>query len=53
TIVPLIFYPDATHPTNFSGDGKAWPLYLTIRNLPAAIRNKDTMQAVILVGLLP
>jgi hypothetical protein len=27
------------------------PVYLTIRNLPAAIRNKDTTQSLMLVGL--
>jgi hypothetical protein len=37
TIVPLILFSDATHRTNLSGNHKAWPIYLTIGNLPAAV----------------
>lgn len=44
---------DATHLTNFCGDKKAWPIYMTIGNLSAAARMKHTMHAVLLVALLP
>jgi len=36
TVVPMIFLSDATHLTNFSGDKKAWPVYMTIGNLSTA-----------------
>jgi hypothetical protein len=51
--VPLIFLSDATHLTNFAGDGKAWPVYMTIGNLLAAVRNAPSTQSVLLVALLP
>jgi hypothetical protein len=44
---------DATHLTNFAGDGKAWPVYMTIGNLPAAVRNAPSTQSVLPVALLP
>jgi hypothetical protein len=53
TLVPLIFMSDETHLTNFSGDKKAWPLYMTIGNLSTKVRCKPTMQSVVLVALLP
>jgi hypothetical protein len=43
---------DATHLTNFAGDRKAWPVYMTIGNLPAAVRNAPSTQSVLLVALL-
>lgn len=49
----MIFMSDATHLTNFCGDKKAWPLYMTIGNLSAAARMKHTMHGVLLVALLP
>jgi hypothetical protein len=49
----MIFMSDATHLTNFSGDKKAWPIYMTIGNLSAAARMKHTMHSVLLVALLP
>jgi hypothetical protein len=53
TIVPLIFMSDATHLTNFAGDHKAWPVYMTIGNLSPAVRMRPATQSVLLVGLLP
>ena len=44
---------DATHLTNFCGDKKAWPVYMTIGNLSAKARMKHTMNGVLLVALLP
>ena len=49
----MIFMSDATHLTNFCGDKKAWPIYMTIGNLSAAARMKHTMHGVLLVALLP
>jgi hypothetical protein len=44
---------DATHLTNFAGDSKAWPVYMTIGNLQTAVRNAPSTQSVLLVALLP
>ena len=44
---------DTTHLTNFSGDKKAWPIYLTIGNIKSAARNKPSAMALILLALLP
>jgi len=44
---------DQVNLTNFSGDKKAWPVYLTIGNLPSAQRNSPGSMAVLLLALLP
>ena len=44
---------DQTHLTNFSGDKKAWPVYLTIGNILSKTRNSPSKMAVVLVALLP
>jgi hypothetical protein len=44
---------DQTNLTNLSGDKKAWPVYMTIGNLPSTIRNGAGSMAILLLGLLP
>jgi len=44
---------DQTNLTNFSGDKKVWPVYLTIRNLPSPRRHSPESIAVLLLALLP
>jgi len=44
---------DQTHLTNFSSDKKAWPVYITLGNLPSSRRNSPTSIAVHLLALLP
>jgi len=44
---------DQMHLSNLSGDKKAWPVYLTLGNLPATRRNRPGFFAVRLVALLP
>ena len=44
---------DQTHLSNLSGDMKAWPVYLTHRNLPATRRNRRGSFAVLILALLP
>ena len=51
--MPVICASDTTHLTNFSGDKKAWPIYLTIGNIRSTTRNKPTAMAMILLALLP
>ncbi|KAH0611279.1 uncharacterized protein H6S33_010544 [Morchella sextelata] len=53
TVIPIICASDGTHLTNFSGDKKAWPIYLTIGNIKSSVRNKPTGHSFILLGLLP
>ncbi|KAF8424430.1 hypothetical protein BGX38DRAFT_1107338 [Terfezia claveryi] len=52
TLVPVILTSDQTFLTNFSGDKKLWPLFMSIGNIPSHVRNKPTAQAWILIGLL-
>ena len=44
---------DQTHLSNFSGDKKAWPVYITLGNLLASRRNAPGSMAVLLLALLP
>src|SRR6267143_1765911 len=52
-IVPIICASDSTQLTNFSGDKKAWPIYITIGNIKSSTRNKPFNLAVLLLALLP
>ena len=38
TLVPLIFMSDGTHLSNFAGDKKERPVYMTIGNRSSKIR---------------
>jgi hypothetical protein len=53
TIIPLIIATDKTLMTQLRGDQSAWPVYLTIGNLPREIRRKQTIPATLLIGFLP
>jgi hypothetical protein len=53
TVIPVICTSNGTHLTYFSGDKKAWPVYLTIGNIPSVTPNKPTNMAMIHVVLLP
>ncbi|KAF8416222.1 hypothetical protein EV426DRAFT_541413 [Tirmania nivea] len=53
TLVPVLFASDATHLTNFSSNGKVWPLYMSIGNIKSSIRNQPTSHAWVPVALLP
>jgi len=43
---------DQTNLTNFSGDKKAWPVYMTIGNLPSRIGNISGSITILILGRL-
>jgi len=51
--VPILLASDETHLTNFSGNKKLWPVYMSIGNIRSSIRNMHTMHAWIPIALLP
>ena len=53
TLVPVIFMSDGTHLSNFAGDKKEWPVYMTIGNLSSKIRQMPSTHSVVMVALLP
>ncbi|KAF8181570.1 hypothetical protein BJ912DRAFT_1023540 [Pholiota molesta] len=52
TVAPVIAATDKTLLTKLSGNKSAYPLYLTIGNLPKAIRRKPSKNGCILIGYL-
>jgi len=53
TLVPLMFMSDRTHRSNFAGDKKESPVYMTIGNLSWMIPQMASTKSVIIVTLLP
>ena len=51
--MPIIEMSDQTHLSNFSGDKKAWPIYIILGNILATRRNAPGSMAVLLLALLP
>jgi len=52
TIVPVLILTDKTQLTPFRNKS-AYPIYMTISNIPKEIRQKTSMHAYLLLGYLP
>jgi len=53
TLVHLMFMSDGTHLSNFAGNNKQWPVYMTIGSLPWKLRQMPSTHSVIMVALRP
>ncbi|CCO36287.1 hypothetical protein BN14_10419 [Rhizoctonia solani AG-1 IB] len=53
TVIPIIISSDATQLTNFSGGKSAWPVYITIGNIPKNIRAQVSSYSTLLLAYLP
>jgi len=52
TLGPLIFMSDGTHRSNFAGDKKEWPIYMTFGKLSLTLCQIPSTQSVVMVTLL-
>jgi len=52
TLVPLILMSDGTHLSNFAGDKKESPVYMTMGNESSKIRQTPSTHGVVMVALL-
>ncbi|KAI6015680.1 hypothetical protein EDC04DRAFT_2870455 [Pisolithus marmoratus] len=52
-VAPVILSSDKTSLSVFSGDKKAWLVYLTIRNISKDVRCQVSVHAMVLIGYLP
>jgi hypothetical protein len=53
TLVPLILRSDRTQLTNFAGEKKVWPVYVTFGNVSLKLCQMPTTHSVVMVALLP
>ncbi|TGZ78081.1 hypothetical protein EX30DRAFT_300061, partial [Ascodesmis nigricans] len=53
TLLPLIFASDQLVLTTYSGDKKAWPVYMTLGNIDPSVRNLPSNNCYVLIALLP
>jgi len=51
-LAPVIIATDKTQLTQFSSNKSAYPIYMTLGNIPRAIRRKPSQQACFLLGYL-
>jgi hypothetical protein len=53
TLVTLILKSNGTHLSNFAGDKKQWPVYMTMGNLSSKLRQMPSMHSMVMVAFLP
>ena len=53
TLVPLILMSNRTHLSNFAGNKKQWPVYMTIGNVSSKIHQLPSAHSVVMVDVLP
>ncbi|KAJ8581810.1 hypothetical protein M405DRAFT_722884, partial [Rhizopogon salebrosus TDB-379] len=52
TVAPVIIATDKTQLTQYSGNKAAYPVYMTLGNLPRSLRRKPSKHACILIAYL-
>lgn len=52
TLILIILASDKTHFSQFSGNKKLWPVYMTVGNISSDVHNKPTSQAWIPIAFL-
>ncbi|KAG9098699.1 hypothetical protein FS749_003186 [Ceratobasidium sp. UAMH 11750] len=53
TVAPIIISTDKTKMTVFSGNQKAWPVYMSLANISSDIRRRPSERATVLIGFIP
>jgi hypothetical protein len=52
TLYPFIFMADEIHLSNFAGNKKEWPVYMTMGNLSLKIRLTPSTHSVVMGALI-
>ncbi|KAG9054398.1 hypothetical protein FS842_005248 [Serendipita sp. 407] len=53
TVIPIILGSDKTHLTQFTGDKKAWPIYMSVGNISSRARQEAASNAWAVIAYIP